>query len=371
MIGLLQRHLSESLTLRVTGVPNPPNKVVPTPTNKQTKLAILFSGGLDCTVLARLVHDILPASEEIDLLNVAFENPRVVSASRNAKKSLTANGTASVTNLKAQVETQSNIDDKSTPYAMCPDRITGRRSFEELKQICPGRTWRFVDVNIPYSETQQHRSLVISLIHPHNTEMDLSIAYAFYFAARGIGVVDDPSAPINALYTSPARVLLSGLGADELFAGYTRHSTAYSRRGFSGLLDELELDITRLGKRNLGRDDRVMSHWGKEVRFPYLDEDLLSWALQCPVWQKCGFGKEGRDVPNVDEPNLEPEKKILRLLAYKLGLKGAASEKKRAVSIERWPSLINIAKNLQIQFGARTAKMESGKSKGTHILSMD
>jgi asparagine synthetase B (glutamine-hydrolysing) len=173
---------------------------------------------------------------------------------------------------------------------------------------------------------------VVSLIHPHNTEMDLSIALAFYFAARGIGSVYDEVANDTKSYTTPARVLLSGLGADELFAGYSRHGAAFAQRGFPGLLKEMELDISRLGKRNLGRDDRVIAHHGKEVRFPYLDEALLNWAMSIPAWEKTGFGQQqvATDA-SVDEPLLDPEKRVLRLLAWELGMKGAAGEKKRAV----------------------------------------
>jgi asparagine synthetase B (glutamine-hydrolysing) len=161
--------------------------------------------------------------------------------------------------------------------------------------------------------------------------MDLSIAYALYFAARGAGIassnIDSGSTP----YTTPARVLLSGLGADELFGGYTRHATAFNRKGFIGLLDELELDITRLGKRNLGRDDRVISHWGREARFPYLDESLVKWAVECPIWEKCGFQTA---TPDEEIPWIEPGKTILRLLAYELGMHSVAHEKKRAVSLQ-------------------------------------
>ncbi len=164
-------------------------------------------------------------------------------------------------------------------------------------------------------------------MHPHNTEMDLSIAYAFYFAARGVGVLQDQNSQEKTVYISPARVLLSGLGADELFAGYTRHAAAFGRMGYPGLLDELELDFNRLGRRNLGRDDRVIAHWGKEVRYPYLDEDFVRWALACPIWEKCGFGR-GQTLSD----DLEPGKRVLRLLAQELGLSSAAVEKKRAVS---------------------------------------
>lgn len=171
--------------------------------------------------------------------------------------------------------------------------------------------------------------MVIRLIYPHNTEMDLSIACALYFASRGIGISSDQEGGIAEHYVTPARVLLSGLGADELFGGYTRHSTAFNRHGYQGLIDELELDVNRLGKRNLGRDDRVISHWSKEARFPYLDEALVKWAVERPIWEKCGFTTDQVS----DELGIEPEKKVLRLLAYSLGMHSVAHEKKRAVSI--------------------------------------
>ncbi len=160
--------------------------------------------------------------------------------------------------------------------------------------------------------------------------MNLSIAYAFYFAARGVGVIHDGKASEPLAYTTPARILLSGLGADELFAGYSRHGAAFARNGFPGLLESMDLDIRRLGWRNLGRDDRIIAHHGKHARYPYLDEALLSWALRTPVWVKTGFRQDMTDESS-DEIRLDPEKRILRLLAWNLGMKGAAREKKRAV----------------------------------------
>ncbi|KAK6526409.1 hypothetical protein TWF694_005003 [Orbilia ellipsospora] len=323
-VGRLYGLLYDSLRLRVQNIPR---HSVPSVQGhhgnlRPSKVGILFSGGLDCTMLARIAHDILPPDEPIELLNVAFENRRVLEAAvAEAKKKMKSKkGVQNALVEEAPLPNDGIVDVASSTshrdiYNICPDRQTGLKSWRELQSVCPNRDWRFKEINVPYEEVTKHKQKVIPLLHPHDTEMDLSIGLAFYFASQPLEV-DSP------------RTLLSGLGADELFGGYARHGTAFNRAGYVSLIDELELDLTRLGKRNLGRDDRIISSWGREARFPFLDERLLRDVVSWPVSDKCDFGATQRGEA---WDALDYEKKVLRLLAWKLGMRGVAGEKKRAV----------------------------------------
>lgn len=132
----LRHYLCESLKPRVLTIPTPPS----IGHTHNVRLAILFSGGLDCTVLARLAHDLLPSDQEIDLLNVAFENPRVIKAAQTGPRLKKGAPTP-------PPDTTQILDNKVSPYELCPDRETGRKAHQELQSVCPGRTWRFIAVS--------------------------------------------------------------------------------------------------------------------------------------------------------------------------------------------------------------------------------
>ncbi|KAJ7462632.1 asparagine synthase-domain-containing protein [Mycena galericulata] len=309
----LINQLGRSVELRVRDIPQS------VPCAGVARVAVLFSGGIDCTVLAFLAHRYIPLDEPIDLLNVAFENPRKL------KGQIVGNAS------KAQRKPQ-KLANPTPPY-MVPDRVTGLQEVEELRRLCP-RVWNFVEVNVPYEESQASYPLVESLMFPGRTVMDLSLALALYFASRGSGLVRDQpnSEPVE--YSTPARVLLNGLGSDELLGGYGRHRTAYGIGGWNAVINELQLEIDRIPSRNLGRDDRVISSHGKETRHPFLSLAFLSFVAALPVNLKM-------------DPRVETglgDKMLLRLAAKEMGLVEASSRKKRAM-----------------QFGSHSARMEGEK----------
>ncbi|CAA7266634.1 unnamed protein product [Cyclocybe aegerita] len=316
-------HLDSSVMLRVRDIP------YSSVTKGKARVAVLFSGGIDSSIIAFLAHRHIPLDEPIDLLNVAFENPRKI----RIQKEGNVRGTP-----KRRTKTSHHSDTGQTehnPYSV-PDRVTGMKEVEELCRICPGRTWNFVEVNVSYTECQSARAKVESLMSPGRTVMDLSLALALYFASRGQGQIQRDAESEPEPYVSESRVLLNGLGADELLGGYYRHRSVYNTGGWKAVVSELQEEIDRIPNRNLGRDDRVISSHGKETRHPFLSLTLVSFLADLPVNLKL-------------DPRLDAglgDKMLLRLAAQKLGLVEASSRKKRAM-----------------QFGSRSARMD-GERRG-------
>ncbi|KAM4561768.1 asparagine synthetase domain-containing protein 1 [Fundulus diaphanus] len=307
-------------------------RVLPPPVRTQqvcdgsASVALLFSGGIDSMVLAVLADRHVPPQQPIDLLNVAFKLQEPKNRSRSAKK---------------QKETADGGADPAAAQAFdafgVPDRLTGRAGLEELRRLSPYRRWNFVEINVSQEELQKmRRERIRHLVHPLDTVLDDSIGCAVWFAARGAGVVMEDGGP--RAFTSSARVILTGIGADEQLAGYSRHRVRFKASGPEGLLQELRMELGRISSRNLGRDDRVIGDHGKEARFPYLDEDVVSYLNSLPVWVKA----------DLSLPRGAGDKLLLRSAARRLGLGQSAALPKRAM-----------------QFGSRVAKMEDRREKAS------
>ncbi|XP_047323827.1 asparagine synthetase domain-containing protein 1 isoform X2 [Impatiens glandulifera] len=278
---------------------------------RNAPVAVLFSGGLDSMILAALLDQCIEKKYDIDLLNVSFDNESA------------------------------------------PDRISARAGLKELRKISPLRRWKLVEIDGKLSTLSLESKHVMSLINPSKTYMDLNIGLALWLAAGGNGWLCEGGSSIDAAacideddrncgrisYKSQARVLLVGAGADEQCAGYGRHRTKYRTGSWVGLHEEMKLDVQRIWKRNLGRDDRCIADNGKEARFPFLDEEVISTLLNIPLWE----------IADLDLPSGRGDKKILRHVAELLGIHEAAVLPKRA-----------------IQFGSRIARESNVKNFGSN-----
>ncbi|KAM7104477.1 asparagine synthetase domain-containing protein 1 isoform 2-T2 [Molossus nigricans] len=277
------------------------------------------------------------SNEPIDLLNVAFmTKEKTIPTSLNQKRRKQKNCDISSEELSQNAAAASAAVNLDKQFSV-PDRITGRAGLKELQAANPSRIWNFVEINVSLEELQKlRRTRICHLVQPLDTVLDDSIGCAVWFASRGIGWLVTQGEAKS--YQSSAKVILTGIGADEQLAGYSRHRVRFQTHGLEGLNKEIEMELGRISSRNLGRDDRVIGDHGKEARFPFLDENVVSFLNSLPVWEKA----------NLTLPRGIGEKLILRLAAVELGLTASALLPKRAM-----------------QFGSRIAKMEKNHEKAS------
>uniref|UniRef100_A0A8B9PDW2 Asparagine synthetase domain-containing protein 1 n=1 Tax=Apteryx owenii TaxID=8824 RepID=A0A8B9PDW2_APTOW len=314
---------------------------IPSMSTSKAHVAVLFSGGIDSMVIAALADQHVPTEEPIDLLNVAFMIKEQSKQKCASKKHI---GQEIQLDLLSCQESCKDLDAKTDDHLVCfdvPDRITGRAGLKELKALNPLRTWNFVEINVTLEELKRMRQQRIShLIYPLDTVLDDSIGCAVWFASRGEGFISNQGELKP--YKSSAKVVLTGIGADEQLAGYSRHHVCFKKYGLEGLNKEIGMELDRISSRNLGRDDRIIGDHGKEARFPFLDEDVVSFLNSLPISEKA----------DLTLPRGIGEKLILRLAAVEFGLTASAILPKRAV-----------------QFGCRIAKLESNSEKASDTCS--
>jgi len=265
-----------------------------------------------------------------------------------------------------------------------PDRAAALDGAAELQALFPARDWRLVRVDADVEEVRRGlpAARLAGLLRPARTVMDRNIGAALWLAARGEGWVDVASAPaasraagaagVRVPYASRARVLLLGQGADEQCAGYSRHRAAFRAGASSGeairalakeegpaeglspardweaLGDAVRLDATRLWRRNMGRDDRLVSDRGREARFPFLDEGVAARLLATPLCDVADLsGHAGGD------------KLLVRAAARRLGMHRAAARAKRAI---QFGSRVSKKFDVEATRGSRRAARGAGAS---------
>jgi asparagine synthase (glutamine-hydrolysing) len=117
-----------------------------------------------------------------------------------------------------------------------------------------------------YTATEVIEKLPEIIYHLESFDQDLvRSAIPTWFCAR--------------LAADKVKVILTGEGADELFAGYTYHKAITDDED---LHKELRRSITRLHNINLQRVDRMTMRHAIEARVPFLDTEVIAMAQTVP-----------------------------------------------------------------------------------------
>ncbi|MAG20128.1 ATP-binding protein [archaeon] len=146
-------------------------------------------------------------------------------------------------------------------------------------------------VKIKENEVEKYLKKIIPLIEDTNV-VKVGVALPFFIACEEM----------------KEKVVFSGLGSEEIFAGYERHKNSrnVNEECLSGLL--------KMYERDLYRDDVVTMYNGLELRLPYLDKKLVEYSLK--VNEKFKLNKDRNKI-------------ILRDIGKKLGLSEEISERKK------------------------------------------
>ncbi|MFL2941362.1 MAG: asparagine synthase C-terminal domain-containing protein [Candidatus Poseidoniales archaeon] len=125
---------------------------------------------------------------------------------------------------------------------------------------------------------------------------------------------------LAAITLGEENIFLSGIGAEELFAGYERHSLSVSKGGkwrgneIKPLEDESWDGMRRLHNLVISRDQLIAKQVMKEIRNPYIDDELIILAMNLD-----------REEKIKDENN----KIILRKIAADIGVPKRIYERKK------------------------------------------
>ncbi len=152
-------------------------------------------------------------------------------------------------------------------------------------------------------ELEQTLAEVLWLIEEPNP-VNVCIAVPFYWLAETASKLGYP-------------VLLAGQGADELFGGYQRYLTEYERSGAEAVEQKMFRDIENAYRANFQRDNQVCSYHGVELRLPFIDRDVVDFALRLPLRLK---------INSVED---KLRKRVLRRVASNLEIPSFMADKRK------------------------------------------
>jgi len=137
--------------------------------------------------------------------------------------------------------------------------------------------------------------------------MKLGVAIPIFWAARNASKIG-------------YHVLLAGQGADELFGGYHKYLKEYARGGVEAAQKSMFQDLVMSYETNFQRDNSVCAFHRVELRLPFIDREVVRFALRLPVHLKIKSAQDSL------------RKRVLRHVAQNMSIpKFIAGKTKKAV----------------------------------------
>lgn len=121
-------------------------------------------------------------------------------------------------------------------------------------------------ITVTLEEVEKELPTLLPLIETNNVTKT-GVALPFHFCAK-------------AAKKDGVKLMFSGLGSEELFAGYQRHKQT------NHVNKECLEGLKHIYERDLYRDDVVMMNQSIELRLPFLDHNLVRYALSIPAKHK-------------------------------------------------------------------------------------
>ncbi|HIH58787.1 MAG TPA: diphthine--ammonia ligase [Nanoarchaeota archaeon] len=209
----------------------------------ERKFGLLFSGGLDSVLLAKILKDL---KQDFTCY--------IAATSKNSPDLIAAEEAAKVLGLPLQ------------------------------------------PIIVSEEETKEYLKILVPLIEDSNV-IKVGVALPLYIAS-------------TIAKKERNKVIFSGSGADEVFGGYNR----YKMGEISRLNQDCYSDLLKIYEKNCYRDDVITMHNNLELRVPFLDKELVAFALAIPPELKIKNGEE---------------KYILRQVALHLGIPEKISARKK------------------------------------------
>ena len=156
------------------------------------------------------------------------------------------------------------LDDPGMETAQ--DMIWARKASEELG-------FPLKEILIPIKDVPNLLKKIVPLIEDTNV-VKVGVALPFYVACEQAR-------------KDNIRVIFSGLGSEELFAGYDRHrKTLEETQDMKRVNEDCQWGLIKIYERDTYRDDVVTMNHNIELRLPFMDHDLSKYALRIPAKYK-------------------------------------------------------------------------------------